>query len=126
MSAGLSKSERICSVKAVENLVGRGRYIVHSPLRACYLVRDKEDEPELNRILVSVPKKLFKRAVKRNLLKRRIREAYRLQKDLLQTKGVDIMFVFTSKEVAEFQEIYDSMKFMLETVGERVRHSTKS
>ena len=53
------------------------------------------------RILVSVPKRCFKRAVKRNLLKRRIREAYRVQK----LPGADIMFQYNSAELADFAAI---------------------
>ena len=53
------------------------------------------------RILVSVPKRFFKRAVKRNLLKRRIREAYRIQK----LPGADIMFQYNSAELADFAAV---------------------
>ena len=53
------------------------------------------------RILISVPKRFFKRAVKRNLLKRRIREAYRVQK----VAGVDILFQYASEELADFEAI---------------------
>ena len=53
------------------------------------------------RILISVPKRFFKRAVKRNLLKRRIREAYRVQK----VAGVDILFQYASAELADFETI---------------------
>ena len=53
------------------------------------------------RILISVPKRFFKRAVKRNLLKRRIREAYRVQK----LAGVDILFQYSSAELADFATI---------------------
>lgn len=53
------------------------------------------------RILVSVPKRCFKRAVKRNLLKRRIREAYRVQK----LPGADIMFQYNSAELADFAAV---------------------
>ena len=64
--------------------------------------------------MVSVPKKLFKRAVKRNLLKRRIRESYRLQKDL-PGKPVDILFIYTSPEVMPSETIFKA-------VGEGLRH----
>lgn len=53
------------------------------------------------RILVSVPKRFFKRAVKRNLLKRRIREAYRVQK----LPGVDVMLQYNSAELADFAAV---------------------
>ena len=52
------------------------------------------------RLLISVPKKTFKRAVKRNLYKRRIRESWRRQKHLLtEGTGIDIMIKYASKEL---------------------------
>ena len=71
-----------------------------------------------SRILVSVPKKLFKRAVKRNLLKRRLRESYRLQKEKLTTADhADLMFVYNTKEILPFSEIYSSMGQIIDRIN---------
>lgn len=105
-------------MKAIENLVASGKYVTCEPVRCCFLSRN--DGTSLNRIMVSVPKRLFKRAVKRNLLKRRIRESYRLQKHMLTAVGVDLMFVYTSKEVADFQVIFSTVQKILATVDERI------
>lgn len=101
----LRKEERLYRREDIAALVSRGRYGAGGqPIRYC--LRLGTGEP-LNRILVSVPKKNFKRAVKRNLLKRRIRESYRLQKQLLPScGGADIMFVYSSKEVLSSEEIF--------------------
>ena len=66
----------------------------------------------VSRIVVSVPKRLFKRAVKRNLLKRRIREAYRHQKGLISAP-VDILFIYTAPEVLPYEVIYADMTAVL-------------
>ena len=73
------KSERISGVKDVAALLAGGKWCRSELLKACYM----RNGLEYSRVVVAVPKRLFKRAVKRNLLKRRIREAYRLQKELL-------------------------------------------
>ena len=65
------------------------------------------------RILISVPKRFFKRAVKRNLLKRRIREAYRVRK----VAGVDILFQYNSAEIADFAAISAEVAAILSHIG---------
>ena len=70
---------------------------------------------DASRIVVSVPKRLFKRAVKRNLLKRRIREAYRRQKDLVSAP-VDILFIYTAPEVLPYEVIYADMTAVLQKI----------
>ena len=73
---------------------------------------------ENNRILISVPKKLFKRAVKRNLLKRRIRESWRhLKHGLRNSGGMDILFMYSTKEVMTYQEIYGCMEGIIERLN---------
>jgi len=99
----LPKKERLSSKNAISDLLKKGRWGKVNTLRYCFLENNGKD---VNRIMVSVPKKLFKRAIKRNLLKRRIRENYRIRKHLLgNTSGVDIMFVYNAKEVCDFQTI---------------------
>lgn len=74
--------------------------------------------------MVSVPKRCFKRAVKRNLLKRRIREAYRLNKQLLPVSmpdgGTDILFIYSTKEVLDFSAVQEAVTSSLTAVAARL------
>lgn len=121
MIHSLSKKERICSVKAIDELVAHGHYVTVWPIRCCYAVRKRDEGNDLtiNRIVTSVPKRFFKRAVKRNLLKRRMREAYRLQKQLLPADAsVDMMFVYMTKELAEFGKVSAAIEKILNGINE--------
>lgn len=115
MDAALPKSERLCGLKAVGKLFQTGKSASAGCLRCKFLLR-RDGEP--SRIVVSVPKRSFKRAVKRNLLKRRIRESYRRQKALLGP-GVDILFIYTSVEVLPYEVIYADMASLLHAVSAR-------
>ena len=115
MAATLSKSERLCGKSAIAGLVDHGKGGTAGCLRYKYLVR--ADGDAVSRILISVPKRSFKRAVKRNLLKRRIRESYRLQKQLLPA-GVDILFIYLPREVLPSTDIFASMTDALTAVAQ--------
>lgn len=116
MDAALPKSERLCGLKAVGELFQTGKSASAGCLRCKYLSREGYGMP--SRIVVSVPKRSFKRAVKRNLLKRRIRESYRRQKALLGP-GVDILFIYTAAEVLPYEVVYADMATLLHTVSAR-------
>lgn len=76
--------------------------------------------------MVSVPKKLFKRAVKRNLLKRRIREAYRKQKHNLAVEGgADVLFMYSTKEVLSYEDIYAAVGQAIDSINSRFGSSEK-
>lgn len=113
MTATLPKSERLCGKTAIAGLMDHGKGGTAGCLRYKYLPSEG-----VSRILVSVPKRNFKRAVKRNLLKRRIRESYRLQKDLLPAP-VDVIFVYLDREVLPFEDIYASMTATLTAIKEK-------
>ena len=75
-----TKSERLSRKSVVERLYAEGRSVAAYPLRAVYLPLEPEEGEPAASILISVSKKRFRHAVDRNLVKRRLREAYRLNK----------------------------------------------
>lgn len=105
------KEERLCGKSNISALISNGKWGGTAHLRYCWRRRDEEDGT--NRIMVTVSKKFFKRAVKRNLLKRRMREAYRLQKAALTTPGIDFMVSYNTKEVLDYQVIAKEMASIL-------------
>ena len=122
MDATLPKAERLCGKTAVVSLFEAGKSISAGCLRCKYLVRADEAP---SRIVVSVPKRNFKRAVRRNLLKRRMREAYRRQKDLL-VPSVDVLFIYTSSEVQPYEVVYADMAKLLQALSAREMQSAES
>lgn len=79
------KEERICRKTEIDKLFNRGGSLSMAafPVRLVYLKTDAEAGVPDVRVLVSVSKKCFKRAVKRNRVKRQLREAFRLNKSIL-------------------------------------------
>ena len=75
----LSKEERLSWKRYIDQLFAEGQSFVAFPLRVVYLPLEEQMQAPVS-ILISVSKKKFKRAVKRNLIKRQVREAYRVRK----------------------------------------------
>lgn len=109
----LSKSERIHLKKHIDELFAQGKGFVAYPLRILYLLAEEETWQGQARgaMMVSVGKRYFKRANKRNRVKRLVREAYRLNKyawlDLLEQSGMRgrIAFMFVGKDLPEYRDI---------------------
>lgn len=117
----LKKKERLSVGTDLSRLFASGRYGFTDGFRYCYRTGN---ELPFNRIVVSVPKKCFRRAIKRNLLKRRIREAYRLNKNLLPVNaekgGTDILFIYSSKDILDFNAVVLSVRNILEGLAAKV------
>lgn len=112
-SLTFSKNERLSRKKLVDTLFIKGKSLMAFPLRVQYLLVDKIDNVAVQ-ILVSVPKKRFKRAVDRNLIKRRIKEAYRLNKQTLLTavpedKTLLIACIYSNNEIFAYEVIEKAM-----------------
>lgn len=110
-----SKEERLSWKRHIDLLFEEGQSFVAFPLRVIYLLSDEKKDVPVS-ILVSVSKRKFKQAVKRNQIKRRVREAYRIQKhdltDPLAEKGktMFIAFLYIDKDVHSFSTIEKAMK----------------
>lgn len=125
MANTLHKSERLDRKKVIEKMfAGGSRSFSVFPLRVVYLPVEELDVPVS--ILVSVSKRRFKRAVKRNRVKRQIREAYRLNKHLLsdalsgsQTR-LAVAFIYLSDELAPSSVIEERMEIALSRIAEKL------
>ncbi|TCO11046.1 ribonuclease P protein component [Natronoflexus pectinivorans] len=119
------KQERLFLTKQIEQLFSEGRSVTSFPLRIQYLLVPASDQSP-SKVLFSVPKKRFKRAVKRNLIRRKMREAFRLNKQQLysvvpQGKQLLAAVVYINNEVADYQSVekavikaFDKLKARLE------------
>ncbi|MCB0495840.1 MAG: ribonuclease P protein component [Cyclobacteriaceae bacterium] len=116
------KSERLSGKKDIEELFNNGSYFYLSPLK---ILVNPGTSSQVHQVLFAVPKKNFKRAVDRNLLKRRMREAYRLHKHLLITEPnkLSIAYIYTSKEAASYQTIAKQIKESINRLNNYVEKS---
>jgi ribonuclease P protein component len=125
----LSKNERLCRKKLIAELFPKGKSFMSFPLRAQYLMIPRQDEAAAQ-LLISVPKKRFKRAVMRNLLKRRIRESYRLHKHQLYASIPDhqtllIAYIYTDNEIHDFITIEKAVEKSIKKLS-KINHSHTS
>lgn len=98
--------------RQILSLLKTGQVLFRYPLK----VHFQEGAGEFG---VSVPKRHFKRAVKRNLLKRRVREAFRLNAARLGGRSYDIFIYFIGKQVEEYERIDKSLAQVLDDLAAR-------
>lgn len=129
----LPKEERLCAEKRIESLFTEGKSFIAYPLRIVYKVKEKEEEDNISvSILISVSKRKFKRAVKRNRVKRLVREAYRLNKTLLvqevaaNNKNMDIAFLYLKNELPDYHEIEKAMLKTISLLSEKIQESKRN
>ena len=109
---GLPKYERICKDADIQTLFDKGKGISVYPFRIVFLFRPDESRPVTCRLLVSVSKKRFHHAFKRNRVKRLIREAWRKNKMPLyeicrrDNISVDVALVYTATVIHSYEEMF--------------------
>ena len=118
------KSERISLKREIDCLFQHGESFVSYPLRVVYLEQKPSSETKVS-VLISVPKRKIKHAVKRNRMKRLIREAYRLNKATLiehykgKESGLLIAFLFIGNEICNWDIIEESVQKAIRTLVEK-------
>lgn len=130
-SQSFSKEERLCSHRLIQKLFAVGFSFFEYPFKVVFTDVDK-NEKNMGKFpaqcLFSVSKRIFKKAVQRNQVKRLMREAYRKNKNLLyeelNTNGqtISLAIVFTGKSIPEF----DWMEMKIITIIKRLIRELKT
>ena len=127
----LPKEERIKSRTLIDMLFagGKSRSMVAFPLRVVYMVKERENLEPQTQMLGSVPKRCFKRAVKRNRVKRQVREAYRHSRQILIDRlnsrdefdrSVVMAFIWLDDKLHETDEVSSKVTSLMTRVSEKI------
>ncbi len=125
----LTKKERLHRKKLIDKVFAQGESFHLYPFKVAWIKADFNTGYNAQ-FGISVSKKIFKKAVDRNLLKRRSREAYRLNKHILynelnlQNKKIAFMLIYISKEILPFEVIESKIILILRRLSKLDEKST--
>ena len=135
MSLRLYKTEKLCSVTAINSLFDirqrgvtpqQGALIAY-PLRMVWNANQNRTKPSGIQFLISIPKKKIRHAVKRVAMRRRVREAYRLNRHLVtlpqSIPALDIAFIYVSDQTSNSARIHASMVKLLQRANDQINQT---
>ena len=103
------KQERLHKEKLIQELFEKGSSFYLYPFKVL-VKRNPDDSFPVHQVMISVSRRNFRKAVDRNLLKRRIRESFRLNKNLLPAEPkMLIAYIYTAKEILTFAQIQERL-----------------
>ena len=108
------KSEILRNKATIKELFAEGHSFNCFPLRVIYLIKPRLHQSDGTQVLFTVPRRSFKKAVDRNTIRRRIKEAYRLNKQVLKQPDskvyLQIGYIYIGKKIEDYQTIADKLK----------------
>ena len=114
---GLNKNERLKSKKDTDFLFKNGDSLFSFPFKLVYNWLEEESDKNSVQLLVSVPKRKFKKAVDRNLLRRRIKDAFRKNKTEIDisnfNKHLAVAIMYTHHEIRDFNDLQKRLTLIL-------------
>lgn len=119
-----SRNERIKSNKEISRIFNCGIFLFSKNISLAY-IHSEDTDLKFNQTAVSVPKKKFKSAVKRNKIKRQIKEAYRLNKSIIcdysdtNNDFFKMIFVYRSKSIVKYKTIESEVIELLKKMRDR-------
>jgi ribonuclease P protein component len=119
MEFTLGKEERLKSNLSIQELLKQGKTISSYPLKMYWNFSPDMHQKYPARAAISVPKRKFRKAVDRNLMKRRIREAYRLNKHILyetldqRQQKIQLIILLLSDEFIPYAQLEKGIRELL-------------
>ena len=112
------KKQKLCSEKAIERLFLNGKFISEKPFRAIWCFEENNDNVFV-KLLIVVSKKRLKLAAERNVIKRRIKETYRLQKKQLEiflesnNQQLNLAIIYQEEEILDSKTLKEKINLLL-------------
>lgn len=123
MKNTLPKSDRLTSPVSISKIYEKGKHVNEYPFKIVWL--KEMGVPEL-KVVFSVPKRKFKRAVDRNQIKRMLREAYRKHKQECQkvaesqNSGVSLFLIYLGKDIPKSELVEDKIILLLNRLTKEI------
>lgn len=114
----------------MEALFDKGRSFAVGPVKAFYMISPASSTQSVEPVIAafSVPSKIFKRAVDRNELKRRMREVYRQNKEIVRNAAIGaklqcfVMFIYIAKNKLPYSEIESKLLVTLHHLRKKIEY----
>ena len=117
------KNQKLCNDKSIERLFENGKSLTENPFRIIYNSYNNNEDVFVKALIV-VPKKRVRLASDRNLIKRRVKEAYRLQKSELEkylkskNHQLNLAIIYQKHEILDYKLIEEKIKLLLSRLKE--------
>lgn len=122
-----NKHERLRSKQLINETLTKGVVVFSHPFKLYYLLTENTENESSCMFAVSVPKRLFKKAVDRNRIKRLIRESYRLNKTNFQNSSnfqnynISLFLIYIDKNIPSFETTNTKIKLLLQKLTQTIK-----